>query len=129
MEVKTGYKKTVAGVIPEEWEARRIGSFATVEGGFAFSSEKFLRDGKYQVVKMSNLYGGALDLERSASFLSELDTQEGHFLLRQDDILITLTGTIGKRDYGYSHKISHEQNLLLNQRVARIVVAKPAHPS
>ena len=127
--VKPGYKQTEVGVIPEEWEVTRIESIATVEGGYAFSSKKFLPRGKYQIVKMSNLYGGSLNLDRSASYLNELDEQEKHYLLHRDEILITLTGTTGKRDYGYLYKINNEQNLLLNQRVGRLIVGETASPS
>lgn len=122
MNIKTGYKQTEIGVIPEDWEVKSIGSIARIEGGYAFSSKKFLNNGKYQIVKMSNLYNGILNLERSASFLDELDECEKPYLLKKDDILITLTGTTGKRDYGNSFRISNEQNLLLNQRVAKITV-------
>jgi type I restriction enzyme S subunit len=122
MEVKPGYKKSEVGVIPKDWSVVRIGAVAKVQGGYAFSSRKFVPQGKYQVVKTSNLYGGTFDLERSASFLNKLDDQEKYYLLKKDNILITLTGTIGKRDYGYSHRIVEERNLLLNQRVARLVV-------
>jgi type I restriction enzyme S subunit len=53
-----------------------------------------------------------------------LSGQEKEFLLKKDDIIITLTGTIGKRDYGYSYQIQNENNLLLNQRLAKILVNK-----
>jgi type I restriction enzyme S subunit len=129
MEMKPGYKQTEVGVIPKEWEVKRIGEFATVEGGYAFSSKTFLRNGKYQVIKMSNLYQGTLDLERSESYLNELDEEERHYLLKQDEILLTLTGTTGKRDFGYSYKINDEQNLLLNQRVGRLIVSEAGNPT
>ncbi len=33
MEVKPGYKKTEVGVIPEEWEAKRLGEIASISAG------------------------------------------------------------------------------------------------
>lgn len=129
MGLKPGYKQTEVGVIPEEWEVSAIGEVAVVEGGYAFSSRMFLPSGKYQIVKMSNLYGGNLDLERSASFINSLSEQQKPFLLHHDEIIITLTGTTGKRDYGYSYKIDREENLLLNQRVGRIVVRGNSDPT
>ena len=40
------------------------------------------------------------------------------YLLKKDDILFTMTGTKGKRDYFYTAKVpSIKKNLLLNQRV------------
>ena len=79
---------------------------------------------KYQVVKMSNLYRGDFDLSRNSSYLKEINDRERYFLLKDGDILITLTGTVGKRDYGYSVLVKNSHNLLLNQRVCLI---RPDH--
>jgi type I restriction enzyme S subunit len=128
-EIKKGYKQTDIGLIPQDWELTYIGNIATVEGGFAFNSKKFLSRGKYQVIKMSNLYEGRLNLGRSISYINELNEQEKKYLLEQNDILITLTGTVGKQDYGYSYKINEEKNLLVNQRVGRIVVNTEVVPN
>jgi type I restriction enzyme S subunit len=108
--------------IPKEWENLKISEIAEIKGGYAFDSTKFKEIGRFQVIKMSNLYENQLDLSRSNSFLDELTEQEKEYLLCKDDIIITLTGTIGKRDYGYSYQIKTEENLLLNQRVAKIKV-------
>ena len=110
--------------IPGDWEEVKIKDVADVKGGFAFDSSKFKGQGKYQVIKMSNLYENTLDLDRSQSFLNDLSEQEKEYLLNNSDILITLTGTIGKRDYGYSYQVKEEKNLLLNQRVAKLTVLK-----
>lgn len=124
MSNKPGYKHTPLGWIPEEWEVKKMKEVAKVQGGYAFDSKKFTASGKYQVVKMSNVYNGDLDLERSASFLTSLSAQEENFRLKHNDILLTLTGTIGKRDYGYTYRINGEENLVLNQRVARLIAIK-----
>ena len=124
MEIPQGYKQTSIGIIPDDWEVKKMKEIAKVQGGFAFDSRKFTSHGKFQVVKMSNVYNGNLDLERSGSYLPILTAQEEKFKLNHDDILITLTGTIGKRDYGYSYRIIDEENLVLNQRVARLITKK-----
>lgn len=120
--VKPGFKQTELGEIPEDWDISPLNEYATAEGGYAFSSKKFKQEGIYQVIKMSNLYGGHLNLDRSSSFINQLVPQEERYLINSQNILITLTGTVGKTDYGYSHTIRNEENLLLNQRVARIIV-------
>ena len=76
--------------------------------------------GKYQVIKMSNLYKGIFDLSRNPSYLNEIDEKQSAFLLKDSDILISLTGTVGKNDYGYTVLIKNPKNLLLNQRVCLI---------
>ena len=110
--------------IPNDWKSAKINEIAEIRGGFAFDSTKFKEFGKYQVIKMSNLYENQLDLSRSQSFLDDLTEQEKEYVLTNGEIIITLTGTIGKRDYGYSYQIEAEENLLLNQRVAKIKVTK-----
>jgi type I restriction enzyme S subunit len=118
--ISQGYKDSPLGVIPQEWEVKRLEEVSVIKGGYAFDSSRFKDCGKYQVVKMSNLYEGLLDLERSKSFIDEINAAEFEYILKPNDILITLTGTIGKRDYGYTFQISRKKNLLLNQRVAKI---------
>lgn len=110
--------------IPSDWESVKINMIAEIKGGFAFDSSKFKALGKYQVIKMSNIYDHQLDLSRSCSFLDKVTKQESEYFLSNGDIIITLTGTINKRDYGYSYQIEGEKNLLLNQRVAKIKVTK-----
>jgi type I restriction enzyme S subunit len=41
-------------------------------------------------------------------------------LARKGDILMSLTGTLGKRDYGYAILVEDEDRLMVNQRVALI---------
>jgi type I restriction enzyme S subunit len=121
-QVPEGYKKTEVGVIPEDWKVTVFGKIASFQGGYAFSSRKFCESGRYQIVKMSNLYAGELNLARSSSFIDEIDEIEKAYLLKNEDILISLTGTVGKNDFGYTCRITNQNNLLLNQRVARIIV-------
>jgi len=106
--------------LPIDWQKVKLKDVAEIKGGFAFDSSKFRKQGLYQVIKMSNLYENTLDLDRSQSFLDNLTEREKEYLLDKGDVLITLTGTIGKRDYGYSYQIQNEQNLLLNQRIAKL---------
>ena len=120
--IPQGYKGSPLGIIPKEWEVKRLGDVAEVKGGYAFDSKKMSDEiQKYQIVKMGNLYGGILDLSRCRSYWESINKIEKDFLLKEGDIVITLTGTVGKRDYGNSVQIKKEKNLLLNQRNARIV--------
>ena len=120
--IPQGYKNSPLGIIPQDWEVKRLGDVAEVKGGYAFDSKKMSdTPQQYQIVKMGNLYGGTLDLSRCRSYWGTLNEIEKDYLLKEGDIIITLTGTIGKRDYGNSVQIKKEKNLLLNQRNAKIV--------
>jgi len=117
-----GYKKTPLGLIPSEWKLRPLKELADITGGYAFKSKEMKTiEGKYQVIRMSNVYQGLLALNRSPVYLDSINEKEKKFLLRTDDIIMSLTGTIGKRDYGFSIKIITDGNLLLNQRLCKFV--------
>ena len=69
---------------------------------------------------MGNLYNGILDLDRNPSYIEKITANEKEYLIKQGDILITLTGTQNKQDYGYTVYINEDMNSLLNQRCAFI---------
>ena len=104
-----------------EWEKCKLGNIANITGGYAFKSDTLNSiGGKYQVVKMGNLYQNQLDLHRSPSYTDTLTRKAENVILRKDDIAITLTGTNNKRDFGYTYIFNDEKNLLLNQRCGLI---------
>lgn len=104
----------------EPYKMLKLSDIADVKGGFAFDSKKFKVNGSLQVIKMSNVYNNILDLERSKSYIDSIIAKEQDSLLIKGDIIITLTGTVGKQDYGYLAIIDNQQNLYLNQRLAKI---------
>ena len=104
-----------------EWGKCKLGDIANITGGYAFKSETLNNiGGKYQVVKMGNLYQNQLDLNRSPSYTDTLTSKAENVILRKGDIAITLTGTNNKRDFGYTYMFNDEKNLLLNQRCGLI---------
>lgn len=80
--------------------------------------------GEYQIIKMGNLYNGIFDLSRNSSFINAPTKKELDYLIQENDILITLTGTTNKKDYGYTVQMEQPKNLLLNQRCALIRASK-----
>ena len=103
----------------DSWETKRINEIAKPRAGYAFDSKKFTNSG-YQIIRMGNLYGGELDLSRNPVFIPLDDVDETALkrsLVNNGDILITLTGTKYKRDYGYAVSIIDPINLLVNQRI------------
>ena len=111
-----------------EWESLLFDDIATIKGGFAFDAKTLSSERrKYQIVKMGNLYQNQLNLDRTPSFIDIIDNRQCSFLLKKNDIAITLTGTNNKRDYGYSYLFKSEDNLLLNQRCALIRAKYDSH--
>ncbi|GHB04760.1 hypothetical protein GCM10009069_29170 [Algimonas arctica] len=107
------------------WKTCRLSEIADLQSGMAFKSSVFLKQGSNQVIRMSNMSPGKLRLKNNAVFISEPDADESKKVeLATDDIIMSMTGTKGKRDYLYSVKISEEvlndRKLFLNQRICRI---------
>jgi type I restriction enzyme S subunit len=101
------------------WEIKILKDVSDFRAGYAFDSSKFSDDG-YQVIRMGNLYNGVLDLSRNPVFVKPEDIDQ-NILKRSKinigDILLTLTGTKYKRDYGFAVLITEKADVLLNQRI------------
>jgi type I restriction enzyme S subunit len=101
-----------------EWQKKKLSKNIEFIAGYAFNSAQMKSfDSKYQLIKMSNVYKNKLDLDRNPSYWDEIDNKTLKFLLKKKDILLTLTGTVGKKDYGYSIVIPEHNRFLLNQRL------------
>ena len=96
-------------------------SISQTMSGYAFKSKKYTADGQYIVVKIGNVKPFHFDFGRDMTKTNEI---EGNildkYLLKKGDCLITLTGSRGKRDYGFVAMITNQENYLLNQRVAAL---------
>lgn len=108
-----------------DWKTLTIGDISTFQNGFAFKSGWFADSGKYQVIKLGNVKDDYLKLEKSPAFInSDIAKEYIKYKPNVGDILISMTGTKYKGDYGYVCRVNEDLPILINQRVGRIV-AKP----
>jgi type I restriction enzyme, S subunit len=107
----------------EGWSEKPLHAVCSFLNGFAFKSKDSVQDSNTQLIRMGNLYKNKLDLKRKPSFYPENFGQEyNRYTLKQGDLIISLTGTVGKEDYGFTVEIPKtEKTLLLNQRIAKII--------
>lgn len=104
-----------------DWELTKLENKIDFLAGYAFDSRLMSNDVQsYQLIKMSNVYQNKLDITRNPSYWKTLDKKIEKFLLSKGDIVLTLTGTVGKTDYGYNVEITEENKFLLNQRLVRL---------
>src|SRR5690606_33917866 len=104
----------------KHWVDKRLEEVAIIGSGYAFKSSAFGKEGKYQVIRMGNVRQGIIRHDENPVFVSSIDKKiMEKALLYIDNIIITQTGSKGKRDYGYTAMIGQE-NLLLNQRLSFI---------
>ncbi|MBV6504892.1 MAG: Type-1 restriction enzyme EcoKI specificity protein [Syntrophorhabdaceae bacterium] len=106
----------------EIFEQTTVEAVADFVGGFAYKSPKFLKVGRHQVVRIGNVRPFVPNLMASPVFIpDEIAEQTERFRLLPNDIIISMTGTKYKKDYGYAAIVEEfDRNLFLNQRVARL---------
>jgi type I restriction enzyme, S subunit len=106
--------------LPVGWAWACLESITEAVGGYAFESKKFCDSG-FQVLKMANVRMGRIDLSQRPSFISEVDQEIANkYKLLHGDVVVTLTGSRKKEDYGYVALVKNAESLLLNQRIARL---------
>jgi type I restriction enzyme S subunit len=98
-----------------------LSELMVIQNGFAFRSRDYQDAGKYKIVTIKNVQDGFIDTS-GTTFLNQLPVgMPDYVLLTIGDVLISLTGNVGRVG------IVVEDNLLLNQRVAKISPYNPEY--
>ena len=93
----------------------KVGDIVSFANGFAFESSTYIEKGKFKVVTIKNVQDGKIDTS-SADCVHEIPAKmKAECILNIGDVLLSLTGNVGRTG------IVCENNLLLNQRVAKII--------
>jgi len=115
-----GYEKvkmveSEMGEIPEAWSVGKIKDLIKVESGFPFSSGIFDDSGKYKLVTIRNVQDGSFVTDCD-NLIAELPSKlPKHCLLVSGDILLSLTGNVGRIC------LVNGENYVLNQRVSVLI--------
>jgi len=108
------------GRVPEGWRVGKINELATIKSGYVFKSGDFVKGGRYGLVTIKNVHDGRF-IPDCQSHIQEIPANTPEYCrLQTGDILLSLTGNIGRICLVYG------DDLLLNQRVAKLVPAKAA---
>lgn len=108
--------------IPETWKWVHLGEIVNFQGGYAFKSTRYVEKSDNQVIRLGNVKNDNLLLEAKPVFISDDDAIIAeNFLIQENDILVSMTGTKRKKDYFYTVRIENKhlinRKLFLNQRV------------
>ena len=110
--------------LPEGWVWCRLGEVCLFKGGYAFKSNKYIEKSNNQVIRIGNVKNNNLILSNQPVYVPDtLQNEIEDYHIKENDLLFTMTGTKGKRDYFYTlvvPKVRH--NLYLNQRVGLLRV-------
>ena len=96
----------------DEWDYHRVSDFASILGGNSWQSKDYTDDGDYLVITIANVSGATYIDDTSGNRIS--CDSKNPYILRKNDILISLTGNVGR--------VSKMTDVpaVLNQRVAKI---------
>jgi type I restriction enzyme S subunit len=111
------------------WEVKKGEYLLEVIGGAAFKSSDYLNEG-IPLIRIGTVNKGFFD-ENQLVYLPEYFKESfSKYLIYPGDLLMTLTGTVGKDDYGNVFIMTDKyESCLLNQRVAKLkIIEKLLNP-
>ena len=110
--------KAYDGSMYPEWVEKRLGEIGKLLNGYGFDSKSYCKSGKYRIVTIKNIQGSKyITLSDTDDFIMELPYNLKEYqILKERDILISMTGNIGR--------VSYNKGVLnlLNQRVGLLRV-------
>lgn len=98
-----------------EWMVKRLGDVANLKNGYTFRSETYTSLGGYKVITIANVQDGYMVTEGCNAVDRTPSDIQPHQLLKIGDILISMTGNVGR-----VCRVC-EDRCLLNQRVGKLV--------
>ncbi|GAW87504.1 type I restriction enzyme, S subunit [Bathymodiolus platifrons methanotrophic gill symbiont] len=103
-----------------------IGSYAKVQGGFAYKSKDFLDNGRFKVLKIKNVRFGIVDYEDTAYISKDIADKTISYSTSEGDILISMTGSGPNAPQSLVGRVArvwaNEPKSWINQRVGRLIL-------
>ena len=86
----------------------RLADIATLKNGYAFQSSKYNILGKWKIITIANVSGGRYINEEDCNCIINLPNDiQDHQVLKEGDILISLTGNVGRVSLCKSTRFVH----------------------
>lgn len=107
---------------PMHWQEAPLGDHLAVIGGYAFKSDGFLESG-IPVLRIGNINSGHFLPVNMVYWQEDLSLQR--YKMYPGDLVMSLTGTVGKDDYGNVCILDDDYDeYYLNQRNAKLDIAQ-----
>lgn len=91
-------------------------NYASLRNGYAFKSESYNENGQYKIVTIGNVTGNQYISDKTNNIDKIPFDIQKHQILKNNDILVSLTGNVGRVS------MVNSDNCLLNQRVGLIQI-------
>ena len=109
---KMVWNEQLKRTIPDSWTTNPLSDIFTYKSGYSFSSDLYEVSGKYKLLTIKNIQNNGINLNVDNYINILPDNVPDYCLLKAKDILMSLTGNVGRVGIMYT------DNCLLNQRVA-----------
>ena len=101
------------------WQTKKLADLVEVQNGYAFSSKDYSESGHF-LMRIGNVQNGYISTADPKFIKLPADGSLKRFVLSEDDILVSLTGNVGRVGVIQAEHLP----AALNQRVARISIRK-----
>lgn len=88
--IPQGYKATVLGIIPQEWEAMRLSDVCTLINGRAYKQDELLSKGKYKILRVGNFF------TNDSWYFSDMELDPNKYAYK-GDLLYAWSASFGPR--------------------------------
>lgn len=110
--------------VPTNWSWTRLKNLGELLSGYAYKSSMYVKKSNNLVIRLGNVKNDKIIYNAHPVYINNtLANETQKYLIEENDILITMTGTRHKRDYFYTKLIDKKDiinyNLYLNQRVGK----------
>ncbi len=117
----TSHYQNVPFDIPASWEWVRLDDVLTIMNGYAFKSSKYISNGGVRIIRITNVQDGYVCDDSPLFYLTALVNEYSSFLLKEGDLLMSLTGNVGRVGLLQREMLP----AALNQRVACLREKQP----
>jgi type I restriction enzyme S subunit len=113
-ELKAGYKQTEVGVIPEDWEVKKLIDISTEIGDGIHATPRYVGMSNYFFVNGNNLVNKEISIYEDTKCVSEKEYNLLKKKLSSKSILMSINGTIGNLAF------FNNENIVLGKSAAYI---------
>lgn len=92
-----GYKKTDIGVIPEDWDVKKVSEIGSVKGGKRLPKGSSLVDipTPYAYIRVADMFPGGINILNVKWVSEEVARQLKNYCIYSEDIFVSVAGTLG----------------------------------
>lgn len=97
VEMKSGYKMTEVGVIPEDWEVKELSSISAIKSGKRLPKGSLVTSSKtsYPYIRVIDMNMGYLKLSDIMYVPENVQPMISKYIISKNDIYISVAGTLG----------------------------------